>query len=84
MNPGQLYRESDRAAARLLVERLDKLHTDRLAMEAISNHRAAVRDSKLIQDLLETATPEQLRAAVVQLTTPELRPALPVVLGRQP
>lgn len=84
MSPGQLYRESDRAAARLLVERLGKLHEDRLAMEAIGNASAVARDVRLIEDLLEHATPQQVRAAVVQLTTPELRPALPVVLGRQP
>lgn len=83
MNPGQLYRESDRAAARLLVNRLDSLQADRVTMSNAGDHRAAVRDARLIQDLVEHATPEQLRAAVVQLTTPELRPALPVVLGRQ-
>jgi hypothetical protein len=82
MNPGAPYRESDRAAARLLIERIGKCNTDRLAMEAINNHRGAVRDARLVQDLLASATVEQLRAAVVELTTPELRPALPVVLGR--
>jgi hypothetical protein len=80
--PGAPYLDADRQAASLLVERIDKLHEDRLAMEAIGNTSAAVRDSVLIHELLDTATVPQLKAALIQLTTPELRPALPVVLGR--
>lgn len=82
MNFPLLYSEADRSAGSLLIERLGKLHEDRLAMGAAGDHRAAVRDARLIQDLVETATVSQLRAAVVQLTTPELRPVLPVVVGR--
>jgi len=84
MMPGAPYLDSDRQAASRLVERIDLLNADRLAMEAIGNSAAAVRDAILVTDLLDTATPAQLRAAVVQLTTPELRPALPVVLGPTP
>lgn len=79
--PGAPYLDADRQAASLLVERIDKLNEDRLAMEAIGNTVSAVRDSVLIHDLLDTATPAQLRAALVQLTTPELRPSVPVVIA---
>lgn len=82
--PGAPYLDADRQAASLLVERIDKLNEDRLAMEAIGNTVAAVRDSVLIHDLLDTATPAQLRAALVQLTTPELRPSVPVVIAPTP
>lgn len=81
MNLGQVYRDSDRLAAVRLIERIDGLNEHRLAMTRAGNSRAAVVAADQIHGLLDVMTAEQLRAAVVQLTTPELRPALPVVVA---
>lgn len=82
MMPGALFPDTDRLAGAKLVERIGLLNTDRLAREAEGDHSSGVRDSVLIHDLLDTATPAELRAALIQATTPELRPPLPVVFGR--
>ena len=77
------YRAADVDAAHHLVRRLDLLHADRYAQDTAGDHAAAVRDARLIHDLVGTATMPQLQAALIKATTPELR-SIPVVLGRQP
>lgn len=72
MMPGAPYTDADRLAGAKLVERLGLLHTDRLAQEARGAHGLAVRDAVLINDLVDDATPAQLRAALIHATTPEL------------
>lgn len=83
MNLDAHYRASDIDAARQLIARLDKLHGDRLESGRAGRDVFAVRASLLILDLVDTATVPQLRAAVVLLSTPELR-SVPVVVADQP
>jgi hypothetical protein len=75
------FRAADVDAAHHLVRRLDLLHADRCAQETAGSPAAAVRDARLIHDQVEGATMQQLRAALILATTPELR-SIPVVLGR--
>lgn len=75
------YRAADLDAAHHLVRRLDLLHADRCAQDTAGDQPAAVRDARLIHDLVSTATAEQVRAALILATTPELR-SIPVVFGR--
>jgi hypothetical protein len=74
------YRSADVDAAQHLVRRLDLLHADRCAQATAGDEAAAVRDARLIPDLIGTATVPQLQAALILATTPELR-SIPVVLG---
>lgn len=74
------FRAADVDAAQHLVRRLDLLHADRCAQDTAGDPAAAVRDAQLIHNLVDTATPQQLRAALIMATTPELR-SVPVALG---
>ncbi len=75
------FRSADVDAAHHLLRRLNLLHADRCAQDTAGDPAAAVRDARLIHDLVDTATPQQVRAALIMATTPELR-SIPVVLGR--
>lgn len=83
LNRDLAYRSADVDAAHHLVRRLDLLHADRCAQDTAGDAVAAVRDARLIHDLVGTATVPQLQAALILATTPELR-SIPVVFGRQP
>ena len=76
-----LYSPADYQHAADTIRRIGLCNDDRLLAERIGNTVASVRDARLVHDLVETTTPAVLRAMVVQLTTPELRPAIPVVFG---
>lgn len=80
MTPGQYFRGSDLSAARILIDRIGKLNEHRLAMDDAGHARQAAAAADNIHGLLDTCTAQELRAAVIQLTTPELRPAVPVVV----
>ena len=80
VNDSPLYAGADFDAASSTIRRIGLLHADRLTQERAGDSAAAVRDAGLIANLIETMTVAQLRAAVVQLTTPELQP--PTAVGR--
>lgn len=76
-----LYNAEDYSRAADTIRRIGNCHEYRLASELAARPGRAVAAARLAIDLVETATIAELRAMVVQLTTPELRPAVPVVLG---
>lgn len=76
-----LYDGDEWAYAAETIRRVNICHERRIAQTRLGVAGDAVLAAELAVDLVESATPAVLRAMVVQLTTPELRPAVPVVLG---
>lgn len=76
-----LYTATDFDWASATIRRLGLCHEHRVQLERAGNLRDAVEDAKTAQSLIAAATVEQLRAMVVQLTTPELR-AMATVVAR--
>lgn len=70
MNLGLHFRESDLTLARTLGERLVVLHLDCRGAVAAEDHAAARRDLDLAVDLVEHATVQQLRAALLITSEP--------------
>lgn len=81
MNLNALFLGPDISAGRQLVERLGKLHLDWAGAQTAGDAAAATRDLFLAEDLLSTATPQQLRAAVLLTSLPRTDRPVPVVPG---
>lgn len=78
--PEALYTGADYQRAADTIRRIGTCHDQRIAADVSDRPGRAVAAARLAVDLVETATTAELRAMVVQLTTPELRPAVPVVV----
>lgn len=76
-----LYSAADFGRATETIRRINLCHERRLNQLGLGLAGGSVAAAQLVLDLVEAATPAELRAMVTQLTTPELRPAVPVVLG---
>lgn len=73
----RLYAGADFEQASATIRRIGALHAHRAELERAGHTAMAVEDAATIMSMVAAATAPVLRAMVVQLTTPELRPPGP-------